>query len=319
MPFISASAISPYNSIRGGAGGGLVPAALLLDLYPNAAAAYSLRKLRTAYTSSAIRVRRSSDNTETDIGFVDNELDTVSLLSFVGANNGFVTVWYDQSGEGNNFIQPTAANQPKIINSGSILFENGLPCLLFNGTNNAMYVFNNSLSPIVFRDISDSISFISVEKPNVITGSSGPWFNSKTMFEIRSNNITAKVPINFGYSDSKLGYGATDNYIGDAEIIFSSTLTNNQKIVQSFVDNDLVQIFSNNSSVGSGSFVSSSSNRSIGLANSTMSLGVRSRDGGQLDNSYYSGNLQEIILYKTNELSNRTGIETNINSHYLIY
>jgi len=31
---------------------------LLLDDYPSAAAAYSLRKLRTAYSGSAIRVRR---------------------------------------------------------------------------------------------------------------------------------------------------------------------------------------------------------------------------------------------------------------------
>ncbi len=55
MPFISASVISPYNSIRGGAAG---PAGtLLLDLYPNAAAAYSLRKLSTTYTGAAIELR----------------------------------------------------------------------------------------------------------------------------------------------------------------------------------------------------------------------------------------------------------------------
>jgi hypothetical protein len=59
---------------------------LLLDLFPNAAVAYSLRKLRTAYTGSAIRVRRSSDNTEQDINFVGGDLDTQSLLDFVGYN-----------------------------------------------------------------------------------------------------------------------------------------------------------------------------------------------------------------------------------------
>jgi hypothetical protein len=37
---------------------------LLLDDYPNAAVAYSLRKLRTDYTGNSIRVRRSSDNAE---------------------------------------------------------------------------------------------------------------------------------------------------------------------------------------------------------------------------------------------------------------
>ena len=59
---------------------------LLLDLYPNAQVAYSLRKLRTAYTGSAIRVRRSSDNAEQDFGFVGNDLDTASMLDFVGYN-----------------------------------------------------------------------------------------------------------------------------------------------------------------------------------------------------------------------------------------
>jgi len=59
---------------------------LLLDLYPNAAVAYSLRKLRTAYSGNAIRVRRSSDNAEQDINFVGGDLDTQSLLDFVGYN-----------------------------------------------------------------------------------------------------------------------------------------------------------------------------------------------------------------------------------------
>ena len=56
----------------------------LLDTYSGAAAAYSLRLLDSTYTGSAIRVRRSSDNTEQDIGFnVFGELDTVSLGGFL--------------------------------------------------------------------------------------------------------------------------------------------------------------------------------------------------------------------------------------------
>ncbi len=59
---------------------------LLLDIYTGATVAYSLRKLRTAYSGSAIRVRRSSDNAEQDINFVSGDLDTQSLLDFVGYN-----------------------------------------------------------------------------------------------------------------------------------------------------------------------------------------------------------------------------------------
>jgi hypothetical protein len=61
---------------------------LLLDSYYGAAAAYSLRKLKNSWTGSAIKVRRSNDNVEGNIGFdAGGNLDTTSLLSFVGANN----------------------------------------------------------------------------------------------------------------------------------------------------------------------------------------------------------------------------------------
>jgi len=93
---------------------------LLLDLFPNAAVAYSLRKLRTAYSGSAIRVRRSSDNTEQNIGFVGNNLDTTSLLAFCGAGNGFVTTWYDQSGNSRNATQSNALEQAIIVTGGSL-------------------------------------------------------------------------------------------------------------------------------------------------------------------------------------------------------
>jgi hypothetical protein len=59
----------------------------LLDTYP-AARAYSLRKLSSTYTGNAIRVRRTSDDSEQDFGFVNGEVDIDSIISFVG-QNGF--------------------------------------------------------------------------------------------------------------------------------------------------------------------------------------------------------------------------------------
>jgi len=61
--------------------------ALLLDLFPNSLAAYSFRKLNTNYTGACIRVRRSGDNTEMDIPFLNNVLDETTLMNFVGAYN----------------------------------------------------------------------------------------------------------------------------------------------------------------------------------------------------------------------------------------
>lgn len=65
--------------------GGSIP--LPLDSL-NSAVAYSVRKLRTAYSGSTIKVRRSSDNAEQDIGFTsDGDLDTTALQDFVGSQN----------------------------------------------------------------------------------------------------------------------------------------------------------------------------------------------------------------------------------------
>jgi hypothetical protein len=109
-------------------------AAILDQLSAPSAAAYSLRKLRNAYTGSAIRVRRSSDNAETDIGFTaGGDLNTAALLAHVGSGNGFVTTLYDQSGNGRNATQTTAGNQPRIVNSGALEASNGKPEIRFDG------------------------------------------------------------------------------------------------------------------------------------------------------------------------------------------
>jgi hypothetical protein len=90
-----------------------------------AAAAYSLRRVRSA-ASLACRVRRSSDNAELDIGFAaSDDLDTASLLTFVGNGNGFVTTWYDQSGNGRNAAQTASVEQPRIVSNGVIQTQNG--------------------------------------------------------------------------------------------------------------------------------------------------------------------------------------------------
>ena len=54
-----------------------------LNIYPDAEVAHSLDKLDKDYQGSAVRVRRSSDNQEQDIGFVDNLFDSASLEAFV--------------------------------------------------------------------------------------------------------------------------------------------------------------------------------------------------------------------------------------------
>jgi hypothetical protein len=124
-----------FNKFRSGA-----PAYVgLLDTYPNAAAAYSTRLLRAAYSGNAIRVRRSGDNSETNIGFVSGNLDTANLTAFCiaggGTQNGFVVTWFDQSGNSNDITNATAAQQPQIVSGGSMLLVGTRPYLDLTGEN----------------------------------------------------------------------------------------------------------------------------------------------------------------------------------------
>jgi hypothetical protein len=124
--------------------------ASLLNYYPEPFIAYSLRLLDINYTGPAIQVRRSSDNTTLDIGFNSRGLlDTEALLNFVGTGNGYIRIWYDQSGNQNNIGRTSNANQPIIVENGSVLLEAGKPTIRFDGGQslyNQVGAFNTSVT-----------------------------------------------------------------------------------------------------------------------------------------------------------------------------
>ena len=96
---------------------------------------YSLRLLNTDYTGSAVTVRRASDNATQNIGFVDGELDVTALETFCSGTNGFVSVWFDQSGNGRNATQTTASAQPKIHDATTgVITSFSKPSIEFDGT-----------------------------------------------------------------------------------------------------------------------------------------------------------------------------------------
>jgi len=79
---------------------------------------FSTAKLNSNDTLS-IRVRRDLDNTEKDIGFIGKDLDTQTLLDFVGGGNGYVAYTYAQ-GQTSSF-QNNLSAQPLIVENGVYL------------------------------------------------------------------------------------------------------------------------------------------------------------------------------------------------------
>lgn len=71
---------------------------------------FGVRRL-AAYTGPCIRVRRASDNAETDIGFANNRLNAFALEAFRGTSALFLVTWYDQSGNNLHATEATVANQ----------------------------------------------------------------------------------------------------------------------------------------------------------------------------------------------------------------
>lgn len=116
-----------------------IPAPPLSGVSAAVAAAYGLRRMRSDYTGPAVRVRRSSDNAEADIGFDGfGRLDTAALLAHCGSSSGFVRTWYDQSGNGRNAVQAAAASQPRIVNAGVVDTAGTAPAVVFDGSNDGL-------------------------------------------------------------------------------------------------------------------------------------------------------------------------------------
>jgi hypothetical protein len=275
---------------------------LLLDVYTGAAAAYSLRKIRTAYTGAAIRVRRSSDNTEQDIGFVGVDLDTVSLKSFVGANSGFIVRWLDQSENGYNLGQPTAANQPRIINGGVIDRQNGKVCIVFDGSNDALI---NGSNINISGDITESV-FLSI-KQNTTTG-------LQALFSHGGNSSLNAFSL---WSNLRSTNQYEVAYIGNDYRTDKSTNTNFQLI--SLIKtpgaiNTTTKIWFN---AAQSSDRGGSSTLTPNVTNSGLNLCKNVAGSPTAANT--SANVTEFIIYASDQTSNRTGIETNINSYYAIY
>lgn len=268
----------------------------LLDTYSGAAVAYSAaRRLSSTYTGSLIRVRRSSDNTEQDIGYDgSNVLDESALTTFVGANNGFVTKWYDQSGNGKDMANSTALNQPRIVTSGAVLKDNSKPALSFNGTSQYLAVTDNTI-------LNSSSLMSCFYTAQIISG------NSNSPLASKAYNGDG------GYFFGQLG---TDNkmqlYIDQGtNIIGTAAMLNSQKLFTNFNKagiNNLKYYVNGSLDIQATSF-----SDLTGTNSTYFALGF---DPGGF---YLKGNFQEAIIYSTDKISDKTGIEGNINTFYSIY
>jgi len=275
------------------------------DNFAGVTAYYSLRRFTRGDDNNAIRVRRSSDDTEQDIGFDANgDLDTTALLAFVGTggtDNGFVTTWYDQTGNGNDATNATSTEQPLVVSGGSVVTLDGYACLDGDlGAGDTMLQASNVI---------DSVGDVAIFSTYALK-TDGTVANQIT-FEIGNGTSTHRIHDTLGRGGAGtfgIDIRGTTNYdFGNATGVAVDDIYLNSILSETngFYINGTQQTSDN--AVRSGSTVDA--------------LTLFNRGGGAFP---YKGKFFEFIFFDSDQSSNRgtvtagggTGIEGNINTYF---
>lgn len=256
----------------------------ILDTYTGATVGYSLRRLSSSFTGSLIRVREDSGNTETDIGYDSNgDLDTAAISSHCGANNGYIVKWYDQVGS-NDAFQNTASEQPQIYNGSTVITDpdNGNVAMDYDGSSDHF-------------DLTSTIATTQLFFHTFV-------FN-RASTGIRSMGLAdnASVPLCFHWASNDGVYSAiASTTLHDA----SQTGTGDFLATTLRDSSNNVKIWRNGSADTTKTYANS--------ADTFNRIGFRA---GQ----YHNGHMQELIYWNSDQESNRSGIESDINTYWGVY
>lgn len=299
----AAGQATAVGNLQSAASGG----SLLLDLYGTAKAAYSFRKLRTAYAGAAIRIRRSSDDTEIDIGFSSNQLDIAAITAFVGANSAYIKTIYDQSGSGFDQTQATLTLQPRIVNAGVLDTDpiSGKP-MMFNGLTRYFERTNVSIG----RNISHLWSF-SYARTAASIGAA-----RETIFGFSNNLVNTGTRLSIGkpVSVGTLALvGRRDDAAASVTVFDTTTLLNSTNFLstsqESFGTTE-ARIYYNGVL---GAYSSAFATAGVTSDTDALSFCVGAQQGALTP---WGGNIGEVIIYETDKTADRVSIESNINAYF---
>ena len=197
------------------------------------------------------------------------------------ADSGYVTTWYDQSGSGNDATQAVSASQPLLIRAGVTNTVGGKVALDFDGSNDDLSVGSTALSTA-----------------------------RQDSFLVMRTTDTDHVMLSQSPTTAGFGWTASD---GSASTLITSDFgtptlyTNGTEPAQATRD-DIHTALSTGSQVLASTIGADTSAWSDTLIAGFASGVFR-----------FSGEVQEFIIYPSDQSHNRLGIEANINAYYSIY
>ena len=202
--------------------------------------------------------------------------------------DGFVETWYDQSGNSNDAVQATAGSQPKIVNAGALVADNGIDL------DGSQFLQANSFSgmgatvSMITASVHDSggggcVSLASsasgVTNFGIIEGNSVTNVNSRN-----TTSITASASVS---GVTRLSFSLTTGQTSTKSGALGGTLVENTSDYgDDFTSGELDILLIGKLRVSSGTL--------------------------------FNGRIREALIYNTDESDNRTAIEANIANHYNI-
>lgn len=234
--------------------------------------------------------------------------------NITGYRDGFVTKWYDQSGEYNHAENSTSDEQPQIVSNGSMLKENGKAALDFDGVDDELTIPSSTSSFNYLHNGSNAAL--------MVVGS------------VVENDANFGIVVNNGRTTSKTGYVLQ---IEDRSVVsasrriksFATKSVSGQSVftnqtADNAIDNDtqflIIDIIDGDNATASDRselYIDGGS----AIKNNTSTNAPTSADATD-DMAFFQridGKAQEIIIFNSDQSSNRTDIEKNINTHFKIY
>lgn len=281
--------------------GGSAPFVGPFDAFAAPYRAHSLRRLLGAYTGAAVRVRRSSDNAEQDIGFTSaGDLDTTALTTFAGSGSAYVVTWYDQGTGARHFTQATVASQPRIVNAGVVDVVNSKPAVVFDGTDDhlissaaGLFAATTATVATVLKSNSNAVTNATVFSESNATSNNGFWR------PVRGSSANLHVAATNDAGTALWGTAATGSNVFD---LFQH---------QVFYAEGSASISTWKDNVAAHAALAATRTGTT----TTTRTGLGAHVGSSVSN-FYNGTLQELVAWPTNETASRASIQTAQKSYW---
>jgi hypothetical protein len=203
--------------------------------------------------------------------------------------DGFVETWYDQSGNSNDVTQATAGSQPKIVNAGSLVTVGSRASFKFDGSSDFLeretYTQGSLSQPNTLFSVAELDAYVDGNQKVY----DGHVSTSRNMLQLNTAGN--------GQFAHFAGLVAATGEDADADRHLFTSLING-------ASSDLR--------------IDGTSKTTANTASQAMTGIVIGANHNTLEN-FWDGDIQEIIIYNSNQSSTTTAVETNINSHYSIF